>query len=477
MNEPAHIDLLVERYLDSSLDEAGYQELETALNESPALRQRYLEGMRTHASLQVLLRGVGEMPAADDRVPAPTIPGPTTWRLHPRQAALAAGVLLAVLLGLYAGLSRPAERPAAAEVIAGLSLPIGADGITIERAGKALTPPAECPLRDGDSINVASDRIATVAYVDEATTLELQGPCRITLRTESAAKRVDVASGAVVCTVQKQPEGRPMIVSSPWSRATVVGTVFRFECGERASTLEVSEGRVRLERIADGAAVMVAEGERAEVADGVALAATPSIEHGLVAWWKLDDAKGSTAADASGRGHGGSLGNGPDWVEGKLGGGLAFDGKNMYVDCGNHADFSPRTFTLCAWFRSDTAGAEHGESLISKDNRTQCEYSLGILLRGRLRGRVGDQVLDAHQQLSPGTWHHAALTYDGHELRIYCDGICEDSCAYAVPIADNGESLRMGWKSYEKTSFSGILDDVRLYRLALTADQIRSLAR
>ena len=50
----------------------------------------------------------------------------------------------------------------------------------------------------------------------------------------------------------------------------------------------------------------------------------------LVGWWNFDDGSGSTAADSSGLGNNGSLVNGPQWITGRNGGGLRFDGSSSY---------------------------------------------------------------------------------------------------------------------------------------------------
>ena len=37
------------------------------------------------------------------------------------------------------------------------------------------------------------------------------------------------------------------------------------------------------------------------------------VVYGLVGWWKLDDASGTSATDSSGNGNAGTLTNGPAW--------------------------------------------------------------------------------------------------------------------------------------------------------------------
>lgn len=44
-----------------------------------------------------------------------------------------------------------------------------------------------------------------------------------------------------------------------------------------------------------------------------------------IAWWKFDDGSGTSAVDASGNGHTGTLQNGPSWTTGQIGGAVNFD--------------------------------------------------------------------------------------------------------------------------------------------------------
>jgi hypothetical protein len=82
---------------------------------------------------------------------------------------------------------------------------------------------------------------------------------------------------------------------------------------------------------------------------GVARAATPD----PVAWWKFDESAGATAADSSGKGHGGTLENMSDanWVAGNFAGGLSFDGISQRVRIPAHSDFDVTAggLSMMAW--------------------------------------------------------------------------------------------------------------------------------
>ena len=82
----------------------------------------------------------------------------------------------------------------------------------------------------------------------------------------------------------------------------------------------------------------------------VAEAADPD----LVAHWRFDETSGATAFDASGNGHDGTIMGDPQWVPGKLGGALEFDGAGDYVDCGASPDYEIAVnITIACWINVD----------------------------------------------------------------------------------------------------------------------------
>lgn len=75
--------------------------------------------------------------------------------------------------------------------------------------------------------------------------------------------------------------------------------------------------------------------------------------NGLIGYWKFDEGSGSTASDSSGKGYNGTLRSYqdtllPQWVKGKNGSALKFDGNNDFVLV---PDFSNiySTVTVMAW--------------------------------------------------------------------------------------------------------------------------------
>jgi hypothetical protein len=72
-------------------------------------------------------------------------------------------------------------------------------------------------------------------------------------------------------------------------------------------------------------------------------------------------------------------------------------------------------------------------------------------------------------------WHHLAYTYDGNTHRVFIDGTMR---AMSNIAADNGNAsnARLGANFDGSESFTGQLDEVRIYDRALMAAEIASLA-
>jgi hypothetical protein len=72
-----------------------------------------------------------------------------------------------------------------------------------------------------------------------------------------------------------------------------------------------------------------------------------------------------------------------------------------------------------------------------------------------------------------GSWYHLALTYDGSYLRIYVNGVLENTVAGSGNIHSSGYPLAIG--SYCLGSFAvfnGVLDELAIYNYARTAEEI-----
>jgi len=210
----------------------------------------------------------------------------------------------------------------------------------------------------------------------------------------------------------------------------------------------------------------------------------------LVGWWKLDETSGTTAYDSSGRNHHGALnggftfsGNSENGVSGKFRGAVHFDGTDDYINVGDVSDlsFPNNTFTISCWFKADDTTSLIG--LLGKRG-SPWEYALhaigvGGTIIAESWSSGGANVYNGVSMSYSTAWTHLVYTADGANASLYRDGVLIASTAKSVQtMSDTSSPFTIGLAGNGAGAkyMKGILDDIRVYNKALSADEILSLA-
>ena len=85
-------------------------------------------------------------------------------------------------------------------------------------------------------------------------------------------------------------------------------------------------------------------------------------------------------------------------------------------------------------------------------------------------GREAPGWVDARGAVKPGKWHHIAATYDGAEYRGYLDG----KLIHSNPLHATPAPTPVMWIGRSDNYFQGRIDEVRLWNVARTEEQIRA---
>jgi len=199
--------------------------------------------------------------------------------------------------------------------------------------------------------------------------------------------------------------------------------------------------------------------------------------NGLVAWWKLDETSGLTAADSSGNGNDGTLINmtGNEWTTGMVDGALAFDGDNDAIT--GIGDCPTGNFTVAGWAK-DTGGGGW-KVFYSAEQEIWFGVDSGATPAIWLDcGGNGNGAQTAAGTWTLNTWHHIAATWDGTTVHIYLDGVDMGITTFGTPENPLAVAAVIGaWSGNPNDeNWFGTLDDVRLYNRALSADEIAALA-
>jgi hypothetical protein len=139
----------------------------------------------------------------------------------------------------------------------------------------------------------------------------------------------------------------------------------------------------------------------------------------------------------------------------------------------DHPDFLPSEgLTIQAWVRPETSGAF--QTIAGKN--WMRSYWLGLNPSGRVRfyTRGNGTQLDGAEEVPLGRWTHVTVTYDGTRRRYYLNGELDfESTLYSGPLVHDPAFLGIG-ADVTGFPFTGMLDEVRFWRRALSAEEVRA---
>jgi hypothetical protein len=213
---------------------------------------------------------------------------------------------------------------------------------------------------------------------------------------------------------------------------------------------------------------------------------TPPNNLGLVGYWSFEDGSGSTATDFSGSGNDGTLTNmdpATDWVSGKRGSALTFDGSNNeYVEITNSFSnwYNDNPVSAFAWVKTNNEGvvlsvysSGHVPAIIVKDDGT---VGVSLFWHGNT------SWVESSTKVDDGGWHLIGGVYDGTDEHVYVDGNLEgtrqpgsqddfNNGDYSYGI---GADPRSVWNS-QTQYFTGKIDDLRVFDRALSTSEVKDL--
>ncbi|TLD39809.1 MAG: Cell surface protein [Candidatus Jettenia ecosi] len=209
--------------------------------------------------------------------------------------------------------------------------------------------------------------------------------------------------------------------------------------------------------------------------------------------YALDEVTGVIATDSSGNGNHGEI-LGAVWTSGKSGNGLSFDGVNDSVSV-------PRTnndeISLSAWFMKNVNDTSRADAIFSglqwhSDPQLREGFDMRFspgspdILRYALvtedkNGTKITKTIKENLVNSMNTWYHVVCTYNKTtgKQKLYVNGQRVDTDTHPagntiVPMTYYTD-MKIGYSRYKIGYFNGLIDDVRLYRRAMSDQEVQDL--
>jgi hypothetical protein len=213
-------------------------------------------------------------------------------------------------------------------------------------------------------------------------------------------------------------------------------------------------------------------------------ATTPAAPSSLLAAYAFNEGSGTTTADASGKGHPGTL-SGATWTNaGKYGNAISFNGSTSYVDLGNAADLQlTGSMTVSAWIFATADPPDDGQ-IVSKASDLGWQLKTSPDTGAHTFAVVVSPNSSSNTQRysntvrALNTWYYVAGVYDAaaRTLNIYVNGVLDNGVlSDTVPASQYNDpaNVNIGQRG-GGFLFQGTIDEVRLYSRALSQAEIQS---
>jgi hypothetical protein len=202
----------------------------------------------------------------------------------------------------------------------------------------------------------------------------------------------------------------------------------------------------------------------------------------MVLYLPLDENTGKVAYDLSSFKNDATLEGSPKWGPGKFNSCIQFSSGNyLKVKDSDSLDMS-KGLTIELWVKlaklngAQQSGVEKGSAWGPGEYNFCPEYNGGIILQifdlpdgCDDEGQSGSAALMAN-----GSWHFIVATWDGNTIKIYIEGEIVNKIDCKGEISSNGDPLFIGCRNGAERWVDGLMDEIKIYNRALTANEILS---
>ncbi|MDA1190635.1 MAG: LamG domain-containing protein [Candidatus Poribacteria bacterium] len=214
------------------------------------------------------------------------------------------------------------------------------------------------------------------------------------------------------------------------------------------------------------------------------------LDDDVMLYLPFEEGSGKVTADMSGNGNDGMLMGGLQWVDGRMGGALEFNATDTYVEVASNPTLQALGdgWTLAVWIKL-TAETQAWGRIVDKFYGTgYCigRQNVNPVMNMEWCGSANNSTTTT--EVFDDNWHHVVATRDAaggsNVLRLYVDGVKENEFGGGCLVQQNQDTTPVRIGAGDTCCdeggavgyfVDGIIDEVVIYRRALTGGEITAL--
>jgi hypothetical protein len=204
--------------------------------------------------------------------------------------------------------------------------------------------------------------------------------------------------------------------------------------------------------------------------------------------WSFEQGDETTVPDASGNGFDAACVGKVQFAEGRQGRALKLDGES-YLRVDGAGSFNPQSLTISAWVNPDAVNARRG-IVVKRVGNTAAPFVFGLS-----EGALSFEGCDTSgafwpfnftgPKLEAGKWSHVAVTLEATKrIVLYLNGQPVATKEITGEPSPNTEPLVIGREAWggekgqgEPAFFAGLMDEVKVWKRALSAEEVAEEGR
>ena len=202
----------------------------------------------------------------------------------------------------------------------------------------------------------------------------------------------------------------------------------------------------------------------------------------------FDENGGNAIEDTSGEGNNG-VASGCVWTSAghRSTGAMSFNGTSGFINAGQVANFPALSqYSVSLWFLHDGGGdfsSGYGHKMLDKtsmyhDWKLALHYWDGSIGFGIYEGGANIGIGDGSINYMDNAWHHVAVVRNGPDAWFWVDGELKSTCGNMFSVYSSSDVCignSFSGDFYQRKSWSGLLDQVRIFDRTLSPAEVVAL--